>query len=101
MEDLIAKLEAADGPSDDLDVALSKQFGVGLYTHFLDDALLLVPERYEHDWSVTAAGSGTNGATIGPTFGGWHADFKGATPALALCIAALKARQAIAAENAA
>lgn len=57
----------------------------------LQDAVSLVPEGRE--WSVTYLWEGRCGATCGR----YHADFKGETPALALCIAIIKASKAEAA----
>lgn len=102
---LIEQLESAAEGSRALDAQIASQHGgfggMGYetwdaieadcphYTTSLDAALTLVPEGRE--WSVTYLWDGRCGGTCD----GHHADFKGATPALALCIAALKARQAM------
>jgi hypothetical protein len=60
------------------------------FTASIDAALTLVPER--HNW-LTCIINGSVQAQIGPTNSFQAADVRGvATPALALCIAALRAR---------
>lgn len=121
VSDLIAKLSAATGPSRELDAEIAvvvnggeivwKQTrytmeqhparryasaqhigGYGFdhvpeYTASLDAALTLVPDEY--DWVIGKTNSGlTVYAKVGPNIEEF-AD----TPALALCIAALKARE--------
>ena len=110
---LITRLEAATGPNRDLDAWIAicagiappvafrpcvsldpGTFGIGAYeiwvaptyTASLDAALTLVPEDY--DWII---GRTNGGLTIHACCGGTEEHF-GDTPAIALCIAALKAR---------
>jgi hypothetical protein len=102
MDDLIAKLKAAQGPSDDIDVAISKLFGVGLYTYSLEDALTLVPNRCDVGkigWDPSGNACSLQEFSDGQV----HSVAVGyaVTLPLAVCIAALKAQRAIAAENAA
>ena len=113
--DLIARLEAATGASRELDAAIAEAVGyivrydkadprgttpyyqpvpdyswrpVPTYTASIDAALTLVPEGWDYtiysrgEVSVHRSKSGTR------TF----YDAEAATPALAICIAALKAR---------
>lgn len=110
MKDLIQRLEAAEAGSRELDVEIAKLLGVyirawGLppyhptenvspYTTSLDAALTLVPEGL-------ASAVGTMFGMSQPPWGVvWQANGRpmatceAATPALALCIAALKAREA-------
>ena len=105
--ELIAALEAAKGPSDDLDLATAEwcyqnggiagvnydpQLWVwrrgGNFTSIIDAALTLVPEGYQAViWTAGAADvfASTPGVHVyDPT--------QAATPAIALCAAALKAR---------
>ena len=111
MRDLIERLEAATGPDRDLDIAIWR---AGLrpdapatfvplpwlhnYTSSIDDALTLVPEGWK--WSLFSADDRAKAcAYIVPAMGRlpwpeWVEDIHAATPALALCIAALKAREA-------
>jgi hypothetical protein len=58
------------------------------YTASIDDALTLVPD--EHDW-IIASVNGQVGGTPYACVGSEQAHY-GATPALSLCLAALKAR---------
>lgn len=97
---LIARLEAATGPDRELDIAIWHYLGnpkertpllwVGCYTSSIDAALTLVPEG--HDWSIGDV-NGHFGGTPVAYVGNDTARF-GETPALSLCIAALKARLA-------
>lgn len=107
MSDLIARLEAATGPDRELDRAIAKALGVmPLYemrgqiggswpdcTASIDAALTLVPEGWL--WQVEWIGHQTR-KRVGncilwqphePALSG-----QAATPALAICIAALRAR---------
>ena len=97
-EELIAALERAEGPSRELDAHIWKSDGcrvapVPRYTSSLDAALTLVPEGEawlvgwddENHANVFVLPSPTSRPT------GYHAQ-GAATPAIALCIAALKAR---------
>lgn len=116
LEALIADLEAADGPSRSLDRRIrvvAESLGIQIsramlrYTASIDAALRLVPEGWE--WKVSNravepdAGRayihtrelqhiGVSGMTPNPAYKGF--ENTAATPALALCIAALRARLA-------
>ena len=103
MSDLIAKLEAASEGSRELDTLVCEvkgacpdgvRFCPGLcpsYTTSLDAALTLVPEGYRYRF--WAHHTGVSGASVFPHGGGTLSRAHDApTPALALCIAALKAR---------
>ena len=112
MTDLITELESAPEESRELDVAIARSLGrntygedqevtladgnktlepIPHYTTSLDAAVTLVPEEWH--WEIT---------DIGTAWVGTHLTAQkvvkfaanAATPALALCIAALKARQA-------
>jgi hypothetical protein len=61
------------------------------FTTSLDAALTLVPEGYE--WGVAKAGDDCPGAYVDSGSGDDTTVHYGATPALALCVAALKARR--------
>lgn len=102
MDDLIARLEAAPEGSRELDqdifFAVHDQDreayravgppGVLPYTTSLDAALTLVPEGCQ--WGLEVWGeNGGNAAWVMPPHG--HPSRYAATPALAICIAALKA----------
>lgn len=114
MEELIKRLEAATGPDRELDIAIDRalfpesyarpsdptpvdlpeDFGkdamsmmmhpAPAYTASIDAALTLVPEgaRWDVQRDRTAAFASIDGVTTG----------RCATPAIALCIAALRAR---------
>lgn len=101
-EELIAALEKATGPGWELDGEIADTLGLHMpddntikpwewpprYTASLDAALTLVPEG--HQAVIWTAG----GADVFPSTPGLHVydTTRGATPALALCIAALRAR---------
>ena len=93
IEELIARLEAADGPSRELDDAIEMLRPDYLrqphcrYTSSIDAALSLVPEQY--DWVLDSDGL----AALLFANRACHTG-RGKTPAIALCIAALKARAA-------
>lgn len=108
LSDLIARLEAAKEGSRELDVAIIRAgYGipivqdswsdqdllagdiVPMYTRSLDAALTLVPDGWQCDVRIC---DGACRATVGGTkkFG----EARAPTAALALCIAALKAREA-------
>lgn len=103
MNTLIETLEAATTGSLDLDKEIGIQYGdlvdgelIPRYTTSLDAALALVPKGLFldlHDWSWArqpcwcASLQSTTGKRI-------HISEKGATAALALCIAVLRARSA-------
>ena len=110
--DLLARLRAATNPDRWLDVEIARAVGADLghaagmhdallaqpyspvrrYTASVDAALTLVPEGC--DWSVDGfAGSGRGQAYL-VTKDDDEIERQGATPALALCIAALEARRA-------
>lgn len=100
-DELIAAMEKASGPSRELDWGIHEWvWGVAAprmermeppsYTASIDAALTLVPEGY--DWMVFSV-NGFNQANCGPTNSFDDVgDQKAATHAIALCIAALKAR---------
>ncbi len=95
MDNLIAELEAATEGSRALDVKICESvaglsFGKKFTTN-LTDALTLVPEGlcWWVEFGPKAGGIAEVGTDNGPT------DGFAATPALALCIAALRARQAM------
>lgn len=98
MEELIARLEAAEGADRELDVEIWRAVGSSTelrfrpeYTASIDAALTLVPE--ECLWRIGHEGDDSPGhflavaMPLGPQV---HAT--AITPALALCMAALKAR---------
>lgn len=93
MEALIAELESAEKGSRELDVKIGMALGKTpeWYSESLDAALTLVPEGRAS--AILIYESGRASAAIGepPQFG----DHEAPTPALALCIAALRARQAM------
>lgn len=114
-QDLIRKLEKAKGPTRELDIEVARAFGaeagfigqigykmrnapwleydtprwVSLpdFTSSLSDAIRHLAGGKE--WSVCS-----NYGNFGATIGRYAADFKGKTPAMAICIAALKHRAA-------
>lgn len=107
MKDLIAKLEAATAPDRELDVSVHLAAGrdveceytatrdVPRYTASLDAALTLVPEGYGG-----IVGIGKSGLTFLWQDGrgrdrGISTGSKPKTPAIALCIVALKVREAL------
>ena len=115
MNDLIKRLEVATEGSQPLDIAIALKLGwttrsggqgylyyppksnrntvVPSYTTSLDAALTLVPE--EAVWAVSC-GDDFSGfrATVMPKIASADPTAYAATPALALCIASLKARDA-------
>lgn len=109
IKDLIVLLEKATGPDRGFDLMIAEAVGlkpghgatgarVGWheYTASIDAALTLVPKGYE--WSVDGNKDGTGDATVSRDFSGgidmlnWE---KGATPAIAFCIVALRACDAL------
>lgn len=106
---IIAKLEAASEGSRELDREIDRQMGskwegkYAPYTQSIDAALSLVPERWYPSliaWNVEILSEPNDRvwATVvrhGPNDlpDGGHRMGTAATPALALCIAALKARE--------
>lgn len=115
LEDLIARLEAATGLDRDLDrmishhvvyapqperhleLSLRDKWDVPKYTASLDAAATLVPDGY---WWTCGHCKREEHASCGPDDGSDERDEEGvregfgATPAIALCISALKARSA-------
>lgn len=106
MQDLIKRLEAASEPSRELDEAICVAVGRPLtlddgvvsgcnvkpYTSSIDAALMLVPEGFV--WSVEKLNTGGYWALVERA---WDSEEsastdRGATPALAIVIAALKAK---------
>lgn len=119
MDDLIKLLEAMTGPARSVDVEIGRLQGVLVmqhdeetganhehtyfeYTKSIDDALTLVPEGWA--WFVERIDGFSNGDArlwlpAQKTRGYIKENFdarNAANPAIAICIAALKARQAIA-----
>jgi len=106
--ELIAALEAAEGPSQTLDCAIESwavkmpvcigEFGPQPFTSSIDTALKLVPEVWL--WKLTNCTVPTHGGKymavvwklVSETQARPIISVMGATPAIALCIAALKAR---------
>ena len=97
--DLIAALEKAEGPSRELDAEIRKHVPgdyLPAFTASLDAALTLVPEGLA--WRVEPATPGyTDWGKYRAGVTTWEKPYDlpsyGATPAIALCIAALKARE--------
>lgn len=113
MDELIARLEKATGQDRDLDARIAYAVKPALarcgtleewlqtsaskkvltYTWSIDDALTLVPDKLR--WSLVGSGKGADMATVSDSYPvGNHYFGDGPTAALALCIAALKARAA-------
>ena len=104
---LIARLETAEGPSRELDYQIQRLVfspmtngnPVREFTRSLDAAVSLVPEGYR--WSIESSEKGLL-SPVRPTASVGVDDpnapngdmYFAPTPVLALCIAALKARQA-------
>ncbi len=112
--DLIARLEAAEGPDRGLDAEIARLKGYEVhdklwvrvtsydghekgalsplphYTASIDAALTLVPEGWGWSFGQTPTDEGVEyHAQVN-----WEPIVAGGTPAIALCIAALKAREA-------
>jgi hypothetical protein len=116
MQDLIERLEKATGPDRELDLAIGEAVGEANhsgpafhrpfrewarhYTASIDAALTLVEhlhwqvEDFNLDRTFRAQIAEQTMTKFGPAVG-IRARAKGATPAIALCIAALKARTAV------
>ena len=107
MKELIERLEKATGPDRELDEAVERAiFDEGkewrsahlpYFTASLDAALTLVPEGYR--WLVGNAWKDKHGSCPAMATVALAGDYgtrptSAATPAIALCIAALKAREA-------
>lgn len=106
--DLIARLEAAPGPDREIDLHIARWRGVTVvrrrdddagneeftywhYTESIDAAASLIP--LGHDWSLCTVNGKPVAACVPMSEDGCSfSDCCGATPALALCIAALHAR---------
>ncbi len=89
--ELIAALEAAEGPSRVLDYKIAKEVNPTrhlLYTSSIDAALTLVPRG--RLWSIGCLVKAPGYVVVLDNDKRSH---RGATPALALCIACLSARQ--------
>lgn len=120
MTDLIARLEVAEGPSRKLDWDIASEFGfkqgrttiplrvwrggmpsdLPRYTESIDAALSLLPKG--HMWTVGFQNVGDTKHYVGPVSYCWRPrntkhlhSTRAFTPALALLIAILKARQGI------
>ena len=100
LADLIARLERAEGPDCELDCAIYAFVFVAQdnpppYTGSVDAALTLVPEGVEEVRLQINKEVGCSNATMDPdTFVGETVVGTANHPALALCIAALRAREA-------
>lgn len=126
IDDLIARLEKATGPDRQLDRDIATALKISWssdedgnfggynimprrchFTESVDAAITLVPEGW--GWSIRVGGRYPDGRTLNPTaelaepietkFGagvGVRGQADASTPAIALCITALKARAAIA-----
>lgn len=98
-DELIERLEKATGPDRELDIAICAALGktrldpgfqtAPAYTDSLDAALTLVPEGL--GWIISRH---DNGGAYWAEVGDEPWQYTGATPAIALCIPALKARSA-------
>lgn len=95
LPELIAKLSEARRSNTTLDRAIDAAIRPGVdpmpcryYTHQMDHAVLVVPP--DHDWSLYS--DGVAGCEPSDPDGCPTAGSHGATPAIALCIAALTAR---------
>ena len=119
MSDLIARLEALTGPDREVDEAIAcliaqphpkhgKPIGMlycARYTSLIDSALVLLPPGWEAHTLAFPQGAGRSyGFEIYPPSG--HAAWKngsvigrGANAAIAICVAALMARQAAEVQN--
>lgn len=107
MNDLIAKLERAYGPSDELDYAIGKATGFDFeeklggairiigprYSASIDAAMTLVKVGGDDGFCLRVLTSDNGVAHLAEV---WRDDDehhgRGATPAIALCIAAIRAR---------
>jgi hypothetical protein len=108
MDELIKRLETAPGPDAALDAAIEALVNGGTslspprYTASLDAALMLVPASPPHDWDVFCENDPLGAARFiahchkAELYGAhsYEPSF-GATPALALCVAALTALGAL------
>jgi len=114
LPDIIARLEKATGPDRELDAAIADWLGIAVdndvgaflpyFTRSIDDALGLVPQGFDAQviWSgASAPAHCRGGAVVSQPTKNWSKKDRGEicatshhkpTPALALCIAALKAR---------
>lgn len=95
--ELIQRLEKATGPDVELDHALGMLVGVGGdYTRSIDAALTLVPEpAVKSDGGRMVDIRLDERRNVGFATVNYDFSAQGATPAIALCIAALKARAAL------
>lgn len=104
MKDLIAKLEAATEGSRELDLEIwngierqplvdgENGATVANYTASIDAALTLAPEGWDFDVS-SMEGKSSAHVSRPVAFNKWFSNLgQGGTPALSICIAALKAR---------
>lgn len=114
MKDLIERLEKAAGPDRELDAAIrvrvlkgafpdetieqrmeySRKYGQH-YTSSIDDALTLLPVSSWDHLVAFKCGIGWYAFIKAPDLTIWESDFDRTSGAIALCIAALKARVAI------
>jgi hypothetical protein len=106
LSNLISRLEAASEGSEELDVAITRAtcgykptdplWHTMEFTRSLDAALTLVPEGYgfvvsDADWKTARASVAWKNTPA--DFDAPYRDVRAATPALALCIASLRARE--------
>lgn len=104
MDSLIARLEAAQGGSREIDAAIAAAIGIAIdesvgcfcpeFSRSIDAALTLVPSGSWWDMGTMA-----DGRTFGASVGGPNNLFDterclSLTPAIAICMAAMKARAA-------
>ncbi len=99
MTDLIARLSALTGPDREVDHAIAVWMcspmdppDIPRYTGSIDSALTLVPEGYH--WHVHGLNDRAPVAGVCPDGRDCTDHYGGANPAIALCIAALRARAA-------
>jgi hypothetical protein len=106
MDELIAKLETATGPSRDLDadICLATKRPSGIvrapaYTASIDAALTLVPNNACWEIHGDYKGGDQHSAIVwqetAPSYWTIKTESDAASPAIALCIAALRARAAV------
>lgn len=87
---LIERLEALDAPCRECDVLIDPVNGTAFhYTAYIDAAMTLVPEGWR--WSLF--GPDNQACLVNPDNPSQAATCDGANPAIALCIAALRAQE--------
>jgi hypothetical protein len=97
------RVEQSDGPSRELDAEIFQALGIVpsrehypiypayAFTASIDAALTLVPEGYGYGVADPKHGVAASGLIFNQT--GLHIECRAATPALALCAAALRTRE--------